>query len=168
MDVLKCESEAEIGCGNGVKDPGEVCDGDDFGGLTCQDIGFFGGELGCSGCQLDKGECTLPPPGEEPECGNGVKEPGEGCDGDDVGDLTCEDLGLAGELGCGQSCNLDLSGCYSVGEPGKGENCGNGRLDPFESCDGGVGDLTCESLGFASGELSCDPTYCFLDTSRCR
>ncbi len=35
-------------CGNGVKDSGEVCDGNDFGGLTCSNYGFNSGSLECS------------------------------------------------------------------------------------------------------------------------
>jgi hypothetical protein len=35
-------------CGNGVRDPGEQCDGSDFGPLTCQLLGFASGQLVCN------------------------------------------------------------------------------------------------------------------------
>lgn len=37
-----------IGCGNGYLESGEVCDGADLGGLTCQSEGFSGGTLACA------------------------------------------------------------------------------------------------------------------------
>jgi hypothetical protein len=54
------------------------------------------------------------------------------------------------------------------GDEGKGENCGNGQLDPGEQCEAGdVGGLSCAGLGFSGGELSCHPDWCYLDTSKC-
>jgi len=40
--------DADKVCGNGVIDPGEVCDGADLGGATCASEGFSGGILACS------------------------------------------------------------------------------------------------------------------------
>jgi len=65
-------------------------------------------------------------PGEpgNTDCGNGVREPGEQCEGADLGGQTCEGLGLgSGALSC-TSCLFDTSGC---------SNCGNGVCDPAES-----------------------------------
>jgi hypothetical protein len=46
-------------CGNGVKDPGEDCDGADLGGATCESLGFTGGTLACSpACTYDTSGCT--------------------------------------------------------------------------------------------------------------
>lgn len=47
------------------------------------------------------------------ECGNGIVEADEACDGDDLGDMTCADTGtfIAGVLLCDASCNFDTSGC---------------------------------------------------------
>lgn len=50
------------GCGDGVREGDEACDGDDLGGLTCQDVSarFVGGTLACDGsCQLALGGCEL-------------------------------------------------------------------------------------------------------------
>ena len=46
-------------CGNGVIDPGEACDGTNFGGATCESAGFpYGGTLACvAGCTLDTSAC---------------------------------------------------------------------------------------------------------------
>lgn len=35
-------------CGNGLVEPGELCDGGDLGGNSCVSLGFDGGQLGCS------------------------------------------------------------------------------------------------------------------------
>lgn len=48
-------------CGNGQTDPGEACDGDDVGGLSCADLpGFAAGSLGClPSCRgYDAAQCT--------------------------------------------------------------------------------------------------------------
>lgn len=46
------------------------------------------------------------------ECGNGVVEPGEECEGTDLGGRTCAGLGHPpGELACTAACALDASGC---------------------------------------------------------
>lgn len=47
-------------------------------------------------------------------CGNGVLEAPEPCDGTELGDNTCESLGLGfsgGTLTCKQTCNLDADAC---------------------------------------------------------
>jgi hypothetical protein len=45
-------------CGNGVIDPGETCDGNDFGGVSCTDLGFDGGTLTCNSCAVSTSTCT--------------------------------------------------------------------------------------------------------------
>ena len=46
------------GCGNGVKEPGEACDGADLAGETCETHGYSGGDLACNGdCSFDFGTC---------------------------------------------------------------------------------------------------------------
>ena len=52
------DDEADSLCGNGVKEPGEYCDGEDLGGATCESLGFDGGTLSCQqDCRLDASEC---------------------------------------------------------------------------------------------------------------
>lgn len=53
------------GCGNGVKEGGEECDGVDFGGETCVTKGFASGNLVCtSSCAIDTSGCSAPAGGE--------------------------------------------------------------------------------------------------------
>jgi len=48
-----------------------------------------------------------------PGCGNGQLDPGEACDGSDLGGATCQDLldFTGGTLACTARCQLDSSGC---------------------------------------------------------
>ncbi|MBK7584336.1 MAG: hypothetical protein IPI67_29545 [Myxococcales bacterium] len=75
------------GCGNNTKDGTEACDGKDFGGLTCQTLGFKGGNLGCNAttCQLDPATCC------NDSCVN-------------VGDTQCQGSIL-------QTCSQGATGC---------------------------------------------------------
>lgn len=46
-------------CGNHIKEGGEHCDGNDFGGKTCTDFGFEAGDLSCStSCEYNTTNCT--------------------------------------------------------------------------------------------------------------
>lgn len=48
-------------------------------------------------------------------CGNGVKDGDDSCDGDDLGDATCEMLGFdGGDLSCDASCALVTDGCTTA------------------------------------------------------
>lgn len=105
--------EGGAGCGNGVIEPGEDCDGVELGGQDCTDLGFVAGELSCDqSCQLDATACS------DQLCGNGVLEGEEECDGNDLGDTDCEALELGGGTpSCTGECTLDTSAC------GEGESC---------------------------------------------
>ena len=95
-------------------------------------------------------------------CGNGTVDPGEACDGADLGGATCESLGYgAGPLGCNPDCTLEVADC-----PGSG-GCGDGFAATGEECDGAdLAEATCAGLGFSGGTLSCTGA-CRLDTSAC-
>jgi hypothetical protein len=57
------------------------------------------------------------------------------------------------------TCNYDTSACTK---------CGDGSVDGDEECDGSnLGGVTCTSLGFDGGDLTCNATTCELDTSSC-
>ncbi len=63
------------------------------------------------------------------------------------------------------ACRFDPEA--TVHSPDTSVLCGNGTLDPGEDCDGTDLDTqTCESLGFAGGQLSCNAS-CHFDTSSC-
>ncbi len=155
---LTCVESLEPVCGNGIAEGDEVCDGEDLRGVTCEALGFDGGELGCSeDCtQFDLSGCMTG------DCGNGVADPGEICDGDDLRGHTCESLGFeSGTLGCLPDCSyFDTSGCDTY--------CGDGLAGGNEECDGDdFRGQTCESLGYHGGELACVQTTCMYDLTSC-
>ncbi len=172
-DTSACEEEGPR-CGNGVLEEGEECDGRQSVIQSCLELGFSGGALSCDcTCELDTSRCTCPegtlhqengcvvgPPPET--CGDGIVQPGEQCDGDDLAGQTCQSMGLApGMLACNGSCGFDLSGC---GQP---TSCGNGVRDFGEECDGSdFGGQSCQDFGFDGGTLAC-LADCRMDTSGC-
>lgn len=98
---------ADCGCGNGVVNLAEQCDGPDLGTATCESVAQRGGTLRCNAdCTFDVVGC------DEYMCGNGIAEPGEDCDGSDVAGATCESAGFSGgPIGCTADCRLDAAGC---------------------------------------------------------
>jgi len=106
------DAEACTGCGNGVAEGEEECDGDDFGGEWCETWNpqFVGGDLTClPNCVIDVAWCTLP------ECGNSLAEGLEECDGYDMGDnADCAEQGfLGGHVVCdNDTCTYDTAGCF--------------------------------------------------------
>lgn len=112
--------------------------------------------LGLLGCEREK-------PIPTPHCGDGVMDPGEACEGTDLGGQTCTNLGYTGggDLACTAECQLDFSGCL-------GTRCGDGVRDPGEECDqDDLGGVTCTSLGYhEGGDLTCNAN-CTLDASGC-
>jgi hypothetical protein len=100
------------GCGDGVRNGAEVCDGSDLDGETCTSQGFTDGALACNGtCDgFDTSTCSL--------CGNTV----------------CELFGGGGGEDC-LSCSID---CNSVqgGNPQNRFCCGNaGGENPVDCTD---------------------------------
>ncbi len=65
---------------------------------------------------------------KEPVCGNGIIELGEQCDGSDLGEVTCQDLGFdSGTLACQETCIYDTSNCaYNPLSPSTGGTGGGG------------------------------------------
>jgi hypothetical protein len=111
--VSNCPLDCEAGpaeCGNGTLEAGEVCDGEDLGGESCQSQGFDAGTLICSDdCQgFDTSQCT---------------QGGSGCgDGACAGSTAGEDC---------HSCPTDCPG-KTVGAPKKQYCCGNGDCEGEE------------------------------------
>jgi DNA-binding beta-propeller fold protein YncE len=97
------------------------------------------------------------------QCGNGVRESGEQCDGGDLGGASCSDQGCSsGTPTCSSSCKLSYSGCSACSV------CGNGIQEIGEDCDGSDLDGgTCQNQGFYCGSgVSCR-SDCTYNTSSC-
>ncbi|MDX9721041.1 MAG: hypothetical protein RBU37_09840, partial [Myxococcota bacterium] len=148
------------GCGDGVVDTGEGCDTGlensdsepDACRTTCQ-------PASCGDTVIDTGEScddggdnsdtkadACRTSCQEAGCGDGVVDSGEGCDNGTANSDTEAD-----------ACRLS---CQEAG-------CGDGVVDSAEDCEGDVGTATCESLGYTSGNLSCDTLTCLYDVSDC-
>ncbi len=99
--------------------------------------------------------------GTGPQCGNGVAETGEECDGADLAGASCGSEGFyCGSLACNGDCTLDTSSCVAG-------SCGDNTIQCSEDCDGAdLGGETCVSRGYESGTLACD-AGCGFDTSGC-
>lgn len=109
---------------------------------------------------LTNSGCTVKFTPGDGECGNGIMEGEELCDGDDFGEKNCSDFTIYehGELICTEDCRLDLSQCHT---------CGNGKIEGSEECEGdNFAGASCESLGASGGTLSCS-SECMLDLSEC-
>ncbi|MEZ4380037.1 MAG: hypothetical protein R3A79_01725 [Nannocystaceae bacterium] len=86
----------------------------------------------------------------DPTCGDGQLDPGEQCDGDDLGDKDCTSImseaGFGGgDLACADDCTFDVSGCC-LGEDTK---C---QLGGSPSC---CDDLTCSLTGGLDNLTTC-------------
>jgi hypothetical protein len=95
-------------------------------------------------------------------CGNGVIDNGEYCDGNALAGYDCVDFGYnGGTLECYPDCSgFDESNCSDA-------VCGNGVVEDGEECDGvNLDGETCISQGFGGGgTLSC--SNCSFNTNNC-
>ncbi|MFV8754792.1 hypothetical protein ACNOYE_29955 [Nannocystaceae bacterium ST9] len=113
-----------------------------------------GGESTTTTTTTDGGESTTTTD-DGSDCGNGVVDPGEGCDGANFNGQSCMGLGFSGgSLMCTADCQINSSGCTNGGgggnQPADGlysmclipEDCFgtdgcatvtmNGQVDPFD------------------------------------
>ncbi len=95
-------------------------------------------------------------------CGDGAIDPGEDCDGGNLGGETCISLGFdGGSLSC-LNCTFNTSGCTrSV--------CGNGVIEPGERCDGNP-DLRCLEVDpsyYYGGDVGCLSDCSWYEFSNC-
>ncbi len=96
--------QPQAGCGDGVVQAPEDCDGSAFDGATCQSLGFDTGTLACtSDCHFSTAACVK-------RCGNGVLDPGEACDGS-LGVPACASWGYQA---CSATCTVDSLHCGSM------------------------------------------------------
>lgn len=122
-------------CGNGLRDPGEVCDdGDNDSGDGCSarcdsDESCGNGILDsaadeeCDDGGIEPGDGCGPTCLRE-RCGNGVRDPGEVCDdnNDEPGD------------GCGPTCLSDETCGNGQVDFGIGEQCDDGNIRSHDGC----------------------------------
>lgn len=136
------------GCGDGVVEPGEQCDGVDVQGLDCETLGIGEGELSCDPilCTFDTSQCV---PG-----GSETGDPDPLMDGDTcTEDAQCLSghCYIAGVLGgiCGE-CSSDADcefGCNvpnPLASPPEGSTCSAGNLGE-----------NCEAQDACEGALEC-------------
>ncbi len=148
-------------CGDGViQSAYEVCEGANMGGRTCSTLGYGSGTLECTdACQFDVSGCI-----SDAVCGDDIIEGTEECEGVDLSGETCETLGYyGGTLTCSSLCLYDMTSCAAFGY------CGDGLVQATsaEECDStDLDGSTCETLGFAGGDLTCGGD-CTFDTTAC-
>jgi cysteine-rich repeat protein len=98
-----------------------------------------------------------------PSCGDGHKDPGEQCDGADLGGLTCVTLGYSqpGNLQCTVQCKLETGSCLAV--------CDGAKVEPGEACDGNfLNGHSCTDFGFTNpAGLTCLPDCSGVDPAGC-
>ncbi|MBU1239470.1 hypothetical protein KKF84_05735 [Myxococcota bacterium] len=97
-------------CGDGtIQNAYEECDGTNFNGVTCENLGYHGGTVQCTDtCQLDLSDCEA-----TGMCGDGTIDAlYETCDGTNFDGVTCESLGFqVDSLICQPDCQADHSQC---------------------------------------------------------
>ncbi len=139
---------ANNGCQLGADPcPGALCDEALDQCVAC--VADGGGQpcTATTNCCSGVGNCTGGKPaarvcaagGGSAQCGNGVRETGEDCDGADLGGETCQSLGFdSGILACDGGCGFDTSGCVgSCVDPGQGQPC-----TATTNCCSGVGNCS--------------------------
>jgi choice-of-anchor B domain-containing protein len=99
-------------------------------------------------------------------CGDGVLDPGEECDGADLGGATCSGQGCTGgTLGCTAGCKLDFSQCTSCPQ------CNfNAVCDLGEDCTSCPSDCVSGTAGASCGNGICeagDGENCLTCASDC-
>ncbi len=107
----KTTCPGDCGCGNGVINTGESCDGSNLNEEDCASVlgAGYTGTLSCnSNCTFDTSGCTAP------LCPNGNIDAGEQCDGANLNGKTCVTEGFdSGNLTCNTDCTFNTSGCSS-------------------------------------------------------
>jgi hypothetical protein len=147
-------------CGDGEKDHDEQCDGDDLGGVTCEDLGCTGGGvLACAGdCTYDLSSCA-----DCPVCGDSTCNFGETC-------LSCtEDCISESSAACGNGLCETADGEDCVGCPQDCAGLQTGKPDFRFCCGDGDGKfpVTCLDSRCSDGGFACSDqpslAYCCGD-----
>lgn len=134
-------------CGDGTINPGEACDGNNWGEITaCSNFGLNGTGLSCdpTTCNFDTSACT----GLTGICGDNAINPGETCDGTTFSPLvdvcTKLDTFTGGALACGApnagdgiACQIDTVECTGGQGDIKVGQCVYHEQDTTDNCDDG-------------------------------
>lgn len=142
------------GCGNGVVEARETCDGEDLAGESCHGQGFSGGTLSCTaGCELDTTDCVTGASCEGVTSASTglVYEGNLNGQGNDVRNHSCS-LGGRTSADVSVSWTAPSSGCFEISVDstaaidtviGVYADC---RLDDELGCDDEYGDVAPESI----------------------
>ncbi len=156
IDTDEADTGSDAGTGT---DTSDVTTGDGDGDPTTSTTDTTTSETDSTDTGSDSTD--LPP---DP-CGDGMIDPGEDCDGVDLGGATCVTEGFdMGSLGCNDDCTFDVGACETIQE-----FCGDGIVNLAEQCEAGmIGNATCLSAGFVFGTLGCNGATCMFDTAGCQ
>ncbi len=180
LKLGKCPT-VTVGCGNGLIEPGEECDGYNLNGMTCSAFNFSG-TVECTNCKLNLSKCT-----HAMRCNtyndclqialapDGYRE----CNGKDAckvgGGYLCENntcvlhKRIYDCLNCTDGC---LAVAYPIGAAcvPPVNYCGNGMMNPGEQCDPAMPSISIQcsmiSANFTSGIVTCDKN-CKYNTANC-
>ena len=163
-DCPDCQVPTTAVCGNGIIETGEVCDGTNLDGQTCQSLGYVDGSLSCHECNFNTYSCS-----SSDTCGDGYCAGGEetcnNCPDDCFGEITT----ICGDNMCmlGEDCNNCPEDCASgtMTAPSSCDNCFKGVCDGrCNSSKEGVNCSDCaQEANYCCGESNFyDSTYCGL------
>jgi len=163
-------------------DDGNACTSNTLQGSACTAECVFGAITACAdddgccaaGCNANNdNDCMA-------ICGNGIQEPGELCDGDcpttcNDGNSCTNDMMIGDAATCDVVCVntpivacIDNDGCCPAMCDASNDNdcsatCGDGTVDPGETCDGNC-PTTCDDGDVCTaGTLSGDPSQCNVE-----
>lgn len=154
-------------CGDfSINSPYELCESTDAQGIyEFNGINYScanGASYTCNTCSVICADGSVASPAS---CGDGVINPSEECDTNNLNNKDCPAFGYDyGTLSCNQ-CNFDISNCTYESPPPA--ICGNDIQESAEQCDGiDLNEQSCVSLNLGQGTLSCNAS-CLFNTASC-
>jgi len=165
LDTSDCELAGRCGDSDIQGGFGEVCDGSELAGETCESLGYHGGTLACA---TDCTSYNLTSCEAQGRCGDAFIQAnhGEVCDGTLFGGETCITQGYhGGTLACAGDClSLDLTACAEAGR------CGDGLIQVAfgEVCEAtDLAGQSCELRGYYGGTLACNANCQGFNETQC-